>query len=121
MPPRGVAAAATAPTRAVPRFAIPALSFAAFASAASMRVTDALLPRLDAEFGVGLGTAAQVVTAFAIAYGLLQAAYGIAGDRLGKYRLVGWACIASAVTALACAAAPRFGALVAARFIAGGT
>ncbi len=114
-------AAGAAPAGALLRWPIAALSFAAFASAASMRVTDALLPRLDAEFGIGLGVAAQVVTAFAIAYGLLQAAYGIAGDRFGKYRLVAWACMASAVTALGCAFAPQFGALVAARFVAGGT
>jgi predicted MFS family arabinose efflux permease len=115
------AAGGAAPAGAASPWAIAALSFAAFASAASMRVTDALLPRLDAEFGVGLGAAAQVVTAFAIAYGLMQAPYGIAGDRFGKYRLVAWACIASAATALGCAFAPRFGALVAARCLAGGT
>ena len=56
---------------------------------------DALLPRLDADFGVGLGTAAQVVTAFAIAYGLLQAFYGPLGDHFGKYRVIAWACGAS--------------------------
>jgi predicted MFS family arabinose efflux permease len=86
-----------------------------------MRVTDALLPRLDADFGVGLGSAAQVVTAFAVAYGGLQAFYGTLGDRYGKYRMVGWACAASALTALVCAAAPTFGLLVAARLVAGAT
>jgi predicted MFS family arabinose efflux permease len=114
-------AAATAPAATVSPWAIAALSFAAFASAASMRVTDALLPRLGAEFGVGLGAAAQVVTAFSVAYGLLQAPYGLAGDHFGKYRLVAAACFASAVAALGCALAPRFGVLVAARFVAGGT
>jgi predicted MFS family arabinose efflux permease len=61
--------------------AIAALSFAAFASAASTRVADPLLPRFDAEFAIGVGTAAQVVTAFSIAYGALQAFYGPIGDR----------------------------------------
>ncbi|MEP7181521.1 MAG: MFS transporter, partial [Betaproteobacteria bacterium] len=105
----------------VSRRAFAALSFAAFASAASMRVTDALLPRLAAEFDVGLGVAAQVITGFAITYGVLQAVYGIAGDRFGKYRLVAWACVASAGASLLCALAPGFGALVAARCLAGGT
>lgn len=114
-------AAAATPARAVPRFAIPALSFAAFASAASMRVTDALLPRLDAEFGVGLGHAASVVTAFAIAYGIAQVVYGVAGDHWGKFRLVAMMCIVSALTTIACAFAPRFGVLVAARFASGAT
>lgn len=65
------AAAGNAMPASVSPWAIAALSFAAFASSASIRVCDALLPRLDADFGVGLGSAAQVVTAFAIAYGLL--------------------------------------------------
>ncbi len=102
-------------------WAIAALSFAAFAASASMRVTDALLPRLDAEFGIGLGTAAQVITAFAVAYGVVQVPYGLVGDRLGKYRMVAWACIGSAMTAASCALAGSFGMLVAARFAAGAT
>lgn len=105
----------------VPPLAIAALSFAAFASAASTRVADPLLPRLDAEFDIGLGTAAQVVTAFSIAYGVLQAFYGPIGDRFGKYRVIAWACAASALTALFCALASTFGTLVIARFVAGAT
>ncbi len=111
----------TKATLPVPPFSIAALSFAAFESAASTRVTDALLPRLDADFGVGLGAAAQVVTAFSIAYGLFQAFYGPVGDRFGKYRVVAWACVASALTAILCALSPGFGTLVVARFIAGST
>ncbi len=114
-------AAGNAVTASVSPWAIAALSFAAFASSASIRVCDALLPRLDADFGVGLGNAAQVVTAFAIAYGLLQAFYGPLGDHFGKYRVVAWACGASVFTALGCALAPGFGALVIARFFAGAT
>src|SRR5881296_2184601 len=98
-----------------------ALSFGACGSAASLRVCDPLLPRLTTEFGVGLGTAAQTVTAFAIAYGVLQLAYGPIGDRYGKYRVITLACAASAVTSIACAVAPTFGALVIARLFAGGT
>lgn len=114
------AAGARAPAMASP-LSIAALSFAAFASSASIRICDALLPRLDADFGVGLGVAAQVVTAFAIAYGVFQALYGPLGDHYGKYRVIAWACGASVVTALACALAPGFGALVVARFFAGAT
>jgi len=104
--------AAEAKHAGVSPWAIAALSFAAFAASASMRVTDALLPTLDAEFGTGLGAAAQVVTAFAIAYGILQAPYGLIGDRLGKYRLVAWTCIAAAFAAALCALAGSFGMLV---------
>jgi len=53
---------------------IVALSFGACGSAAALRVCDPLLPHFASEYGVGLGTAGQTVTAFAIAYGLLQLA-----------------------------------------------
>ncbi|HZQ60663.1 MAG TPA: MFS transporter, partial [Casimicrobiaceae bacterium] len=59
---------------------IMALSFGACGSAAALRVCDPLLPRLSAQYGVGLGAAAQAVTAFAIAYGVMQLAYGPIGD-----------------------------------------
>ena len=64
------------------------LSLAAFASAASLRATDTLLPQLATEFSVTAGGAASVVTAFAISYGLLQAVYGPLGDRYGRYVMV---------------------------------
>ncbi len=105
----------------VPGRAIVALSFAACGSAAALRVCDPLLPRLTVEYGVGLGAAAQTVTAFAVAYGVLQLAYGPIGDRYGKYRVVMWACAASALTSLGCALAPTFDALVIARLFAGAT
>lgn len=110
----GAARPAPVPTRA-----IVALSFTAFASAASMRVTDPLLPRFETEFGVDTATAAYVITAFATAYGLFQVLFGPAGDRYGKYRVIGWAALASGFTALACALVPDFDALVVARFVAG--
>jgi len=98
-----------------------ALSAAACASAAALRICDPLLPRLSLEYGIGLGAAARTVTAFAVAYGVLQLAYGPIGDRYGKYRVITAACAASAVTSLACALAPTFPALVVARLFAGGT
>lgn len=97
------------------------LSLAAFASAASLRATDTLLPQLAAEFSATTGNAASVVTAFAISYGLLQAAYGPLGDRYGKYLMVCVATLASALGTYACAIAPTLDALVVARFAAGAT
>jgi hypothetical protein len=61
---------------AVPIAAISALSFAAFASAASLRVTDPSLTRIGDEYGVTLAVAAYVITAYALAYGLLQVVFG---------------------------------------------
>jgi predicted MFS family arabinose efflux permease len=106
---------------AFPLRAIVALSIGACGSAAALRVCDPLLPYLAAKYDVGLGAAAQTVTGFAIAYGLLQLAYGPIGDRYGKYRVVTLATIACAVTSLACALAPTLHSLVVARMFAGAT
>ena len=100
---------------------IVALSFGACGSAAALRVCDPLLPHFASEYGVGLGTAGQTVTAFAIAYGLLQLAYGPIGDRYGKYRVVTLATLGCALTSVLCALAPSFGVLVLARMLAGAT
>jgi predicted MFS family arabinose efflux permease len=100
---------------------IAALSFGACGSAAALRVCDPLLPHFAREYGIGVGTAGQTVTAFAIAYGLLQLAYGPIGDRYGKYRVVTLATLGCAVTSLLCAIAPTFEWLVGARVLAGAT
>jgi predicted MFS family arabinose efflux permease len=114
------AAAGVAPTRA-PNAAIVALAFAACGTAAAMRVCDPLLPRIEDEYHVGLAGAAQVITYFAVAYGVLQLVYGPVGDRFGKLRVVFWACVGCAVTSFACALTPDLRSLLAARFLAGAT
>jgi len=108
------------PTR-LPTGAFAVLSFAAFGSAISLRVTDALLPRLGSDFHIGLGEAAGVITVFAMAYGLAQLFFGPVGDRFGKYRVIAWGCAACALTATLCGLAPSFGSLLAARLLAGAT
>lgn len=123
MTPSGVAAdAAPGPaTASLPKFAIFALSAAAFASGLSLRLTDPLLLLICGEFHVSAGRAAFVITAFSIAYGASQLFFGPVGDRFGKYRVVAWACGACAVTAAMCGFATSFEQLVAARFLAGAT
>jgi predicted MFS family arabinose efflux permease len=101
------------------RLSIFLLSLAAFASAASMRVTDALLPRIGADFGIGIATAAAVVTGFSVAYGLMQVVFGPLGDRFGKLRVIGYASGVAALASVACLLAPGFHGLVAARVLAG--
>ena len=105
----------------LPRGAIACLALAAFASGMSMRVNDALLPRLAGEFGVSLGSAAQVIGLFSIAYGLAQLGFGPVGDRFGKYRVVAWAAAACALASLASALAPDFLALRLTRVLSGAT
>ena len=64
------------------------LSLAAFASAASLRATDPLLPQIAADFSVTTGAASAAITAFALSYGLLQVVCGPLGDRFGRYRTI---------------------------------
>ena len=97
------------------------LSLAAFASAAALRAPDPLLPLLAQTFGTTAGGASAVITAFGIAYGLLQVVTGPIGDRVGKYRMVFWVTAISAAGNLACALAPSLPLLVAARFATGAT
>jgi MFS transporter, YNFM family, putative membrane transport protein len=97
------------------------LSLAAFASAASLRATDPLLPLIAGEYGVSTGAAAGAVTAFALSYGLLQVLVGPLGDRFGRYRTIAAAALVSAFGSAACALAPSLEALVAARFVSGAT
>ena len=84
-----------------------------------MRVTDALLPRLASDFQVGIGRAAAVVTAFAVAYGLMQVLFGPLGDRFGKLRVISVSAAAAALATLACQLAPGFEGLLVARIFAG--
>ena len=106
---------------AIPARAITCLSLAAFGSGVSLRVTDALLPRFAMEFGIGIGQAAQVISFFAIAYGLAQLMFGPLGDRFGKYRVIAWATVACSASALLCAVADGFNGLRLARLLAGAT
>jgi MFS transporter, YNFM family, putative membrane transport protein len=114
-------AAAPAPAAAMPVRPIVLLSAAAFASAATMRVADPLLPQVASEFGATAGAASVVATGFALSYGLFQVVYGPLGDRFGKYRIIALATFLSALTATTSAFAESLGVLGALRFLSGCT
>jgi MFS transporter, YNFM family, putative membrane transport protein len=101
--------------------AIALLSCAAFASAASLRVCDPLLPELARTFNTSTGHAAYIISAFSVTYGLMQAFYGPLGDHYGKYRVVALATLASAVGSIGSAIAGSLAWLVFARVVAGAT
>jgi len=88
----------TAPLSAIAlRRSILLLSCATFTSMCTQRICDAMLPELSRVFGTGLSETAQVVSVFAIVYGVLQLFYGPLGDRLGKFRVIAWATLACSV------------------------
>lgn len=107
--------------RFVLRRAIVALSAAAFGSGMSMRVADPMLLRLSSDFDIPVGLAAWVITIFGMAYGGSQLLFGPLGDRYGKYRVIAWACVACAVSALLCGVTTEFTGLLFARGLAGAT
>jgi len=90
-------------------------SVAAFAAIAAMRACDPMLLTLATEFGRELGEVARVVWVFAVAYGVLQLFYGPLGDRIGKMRVVAFACTGCALASAAAAFAVSLDTLVAAR------
>ena len=101
--------------------AITLLACAAFASMASQRVCDPLLPQFAETFGTSNGQAAQTITAFAVAYGVLQLVYGPLGDRYGKYRVVAGATLACTLGSVGAAVAGSLGWLVFCRVLGGAT
>lgn len=100
---------------------IVALSLAGFIVVACMRVSDPLLPVIAAEFGVSVGQAGIVGTAYAAAYGLCLLAYGPLGDRHGKLPVIKFTLAASSVFVTACAFADSLNSLAVLRFLTGVT
>ncbi|MFJ1252314.1 MFS transporter [Cupriavidus sp. CuC1] len=95
------------------------LSIAAALSMASMRACDVLLPALSADFGVPVGVAGWSISAFVLAYGLLQLVYGPLGDSFGKLRVISAALAACSVANVLAALAPTMTALAIARGLSG--
>lgn len=93
------------------------MALTAFASGASLRVSDPLLPQVAGDFRIGLGQASLIVTAYAVPYGLTQAFAGLIGDRLGKCQAVAAACALSCLLVLLCAAAQSLPQLALARLV----
>ncbi len=96
-----------------------ALSAAAFMSASTIRVGDPLIPQIAIDFGTGVGAAAIVTTAFALAYGICQMIHGPLGDRFGKVRMITLATALSAFGTAAVALADTLTALGVLRFVSG--
>jgi predicted MFS family arabinose efflux permease len=109
-------AAERASNRALTR-AIALMSFAAFASGFSLRISDPLLPQVALEFGTSIGAASTIVTAYAIPYGLTQAFSGSLGDRFGKCQAVTGTCLLSCLIVLLCGFSQSLPQLAIARFV----
>jgi predicted MFS family arabinose efflux permease len=109
-----VSAASEPPARS-----IVILASAGFVSAANLRVSDPLLPQIAGDLSVSIGTAAWVVTAFTVAYGLCQIVVGPLGDARGKLAVVVAGCLWAGASSLLAAVTPNLGSLFVARLLAG--
>lgn len=99
--------------------AMPWLCVCAFTSMASMRICDAMLPALAADFFSTTSQTAMVVSAFALAYGLMQLVYGPVGDRFGKLRVIGAATMLCTAGSVASAVSQDIHWLVTSRVLSG--
>jgi YNFM family putative membrane transporter len=109
------------PSRPIPSRTIAFLAAASFASAASVRACDPILPEIANAFSTSVGMAARVVTVFGVTYACAQLAYGLIGDRFGKLETIAVMTLASAATAAICALSGSLNLLIVARLFAGGT
>jgi predicted MFS family arabinose efflux permease len=95
------------------------MALAGFASMVSMRMCDPMLVVLGQEFQVTTGEASSVVSAFAVAYGVMQLFYGPLGDRFGKLRVISLAALACAIFSAITSMAPSLTSLVVMRAFMG--
>jgi len=95
------------------------LATAAFTIGCGMRVLDPLMPMMAAEFRVGLGAVAPLISGFALAYGLSQIFAGPLGDRLGKLPVAAVAIALYSATLLGATLVQDLGALLAVRIASG--
>lgn len=112
-------APATDATAEPPLRTIALLALAAFAGALNIRISDPLLAQVAEGFSTTVGTAAIIITAFTVGYGLFQLAFGPIGDRIGKYRVAALLSLAAGIATTSAALATSLGNLTLARFAAG--
>lgn len=86
---------------------------------ADMYLTQAVLPVLSSEFGVGAARAGLTVSGVVLAIAAASPLYGPLSDAAGRRRVMSVATALLAVATLACAGARTFGALVALRVVQG--
>jgi len=90
-----------------------------FASTLFTRAVDPVIPRIAADIGVDVKTAALLSTAFTFPYALMQPALGTIADFFGKTRLMNISLLVVSAATLVCAFAHDFFVLVVMRILAG--
>ena len=95
------------------------LTLAAFASSASFRVCDPMLPGLAGECSASTAKVALIITGFTVAYGAMQLIYGPLGERFERFRIITRATALCSIGSLGAALAPSLEMLTACRILTG--
>ena len=95
------------------------LGLAAFLVQADARVIDPLLHVIAKDFSTTPPSAAIVISAYALPYGLFQLFYGPLGDRIGKVRVIATCLAVFACGTFACGFVPNLGVFSVLRFLTG--
>ncbi len=103
----------------IPPSSLRVASLVVFASTLFTRAVDPVMPKIAADLGIAVKTAALLSTAFTFPYAIMQPALGTIGDFFGKTRLMNFSLTIVVMTTLVCAFASNFSVLVAMRVIAG--
>lgn len=83
------------------------------------RVMTAMLPEIADDVGSSVSAAGVALTAYLLAYGVFQLAYGPLADRIGAMRVMSVASVVFAGVLALGAAAPSLGTLVSVRLVTG--
>lgn len=81
------------------------------------RICDPMLPELARVFNAPMGQVAQVISWFAVTYGIMQLVFGPLADRWGKYRVIMFATLGCSVGSVLSALSQGLELLVAARVV----
>jgi predicted MFS family arabinose efflux permease len=84
-----------------------------------VRSADSLLPQIAADFGVTVGVASIIVSAYTVMHGSMQLVSGPVGDRFPKYRAIAIATALCGVFVLLCGFAQSVATLTLARVASG--
>ncbi len=94
---------------------------AIFTVAVNSQVMNPVLPAVADDFDASIGRAGLAVTAYLLPYGIFQLLYGPLADRIGRVQVITVALGAATLGTILCAVAPNLNALIAFRFLTGGT
>jgi predicted MFS family arabinose efflux permease len=95
------------------------LRAAAFLSSFDRFTIPPLIVPIHDAFGISLGSAAVLASAYFIAYGFSQPLWGALSDRIGRVSVLRYALLGGAVTSVVAAVAGGFALLLVARTLAG--